>query len=655
MNFLNPTAAIIAAALAVPALLLLYFLKLRRRYMRVASTLLWERAYEDLEVNAPFQRLHWSVLLLLQLLVLGALLTAMAQPVTEGEGRTSARLILVIDRSASMNATDGGESTRLDRTQEQAIDMVDRLGRGTVTNEVMVIAYGRTASVVTSFAHDRRQIIQAINSIEPTDEVGNLQAGLDLAAAFAGDSEDAGAQEADIVLFSDGNVGDPDANLGFRLRTGTFRFVRIGPEPGETVNNVGIASFSARRNFDDPSRVLVFARLVNTNPESIDAVLRLYVDDERAKLRRITVPGTNETSDDANDLPPVGEATVTFELELAGGAVLTLRHNIEDHLPGDDVAHLVMPAPAPPRIAIVHPGRGALPMVRRVLEDLEPASITPLSNDTFAQLDTERLDAGEVFDLIVFDRVSAERLPGVPSLTFGGAPSGVRAIDPERTGGRRILSWSRQHPVMRHVSLDSVLYRGFGHYELPQGAETLARGPDGPVIALLRTRGARHVMIGFPLDLDYTTWPLHHGLIVFLQNAQDHLLLTQSGQIGLVHQPGEPISVRPGAGVRELRIDGPVNRTVSAEPGNMRSLPALRRSGVYTVDGATPPWNQLAVSTLSSVESDIRPRETVIVNAEATGARRGDSIVPREYWPWLLAAAFVLLTLEWLEYCRRAR
>src|SRR5438270_6733438 len=129
-SFLNPWMAVAAAGIAVPALLVLYFLKLRRRELPVSSTLLWRKAIQDLQVNAPFQRLRKNLLLLLQLLILLSLLLALAQPVmnyTRGAGRTT---VILIDRSASMSATDlPDHRTRLEEAKRRAKDLVKSLPR----------------------------------------------------------------------------------------------------------------------------------------------------------------------------------------------------------------------------------------------------------------------------------------------------------------------------------------------------------------------------------------------------------------------------------------------------------------------------------------------------------------------------------------------
>ena len=103
-TFLNPWTALLATAIAIPSLLILYFLKLRRRELPVSSTLLWKKAVQDLQVNAPFQKLRRNLLLFLQMLLLLLLLLAFSRPVTNytpGAGSTS---VILIDRSASMGA-----------------------------------------------------------------------------------------------------------------------------------------------------------------------------------------------------------------------------------------------------------------------------------------------------------------------------------------------------------------------------------------------------------------------------------------------------------------------------------------------------------------------------------------------------------------------
>jgi hypothetical protein len=658
---LSPTSAIVAAAIALPLLLLLYFLKLRRRYMRVPSTLLWQQTYEDLEVNTPFQRLRNSPLLLLQLLLLAALLMAMARPVTEGDGSRDRRLILLVDQSASMNSLVADGVTRLDIAREQAQEMIRRLGRGSLDSEVMVISFGRSPSVVTSFTHDRRTLIDAIGTILPTDEQADLAEALRLAAGFAGHSEDPGEQDAEVVLFSDGVVGVPDASSGFRLAAGRFRFVNVMSEfakqtsPPSNSRNVGITSFNARRDIDDPTQVAIFARLINTGEDPAESVITLRVDDEVAQVRRVDIPPIGPPANDT-DLRQPGEESISFTISLPDGGALTLEHNVIDALPSDNVAYLFVPPPARPRIALVHPGDRPGMFIENLLSEFEPDVLVPLSPDEFDALEQRDLDAGELFDLIVFDRVSPARLPGIPTITFGGVPAGVDAQPPTDQRGRRILSWDRQHPVMRHVTLDGVAYRGFGAYELPQGATALARGPDGPVIALLRRRGTHHILVGFELNAAHTNWPTDFSIAVFMQNALEFLTLMQSGQMGLSFRPGETIRVRPRADARELSIispDGEQLVTISAEPGVQRSLPALRRAGLYRVEGAAAPLNQIAVNMLSDQESDIRPRDRIIVNAEATIGGGGSRVVPRELWPWLVALALALLVIEWLMYCRR--
>ncbi len=58
------------------AIILLYFLKLKRKPLSVPSTFLWKKSIEDLHVNALFQWLRQNLLLLLQLLAVMGMIYA---------------------------------------------------------------------------------------------------------------------------------------------------------------------------------------------------------------------------------------------------------------------------------------------------------------------------------------------------------------------------------------------------------------------------------------------------------------------------------------------------------------------------------------------------------------------------------------------------
>src|SRR5271170_8468667 len=142
-HFLNTWPAALAASVVIPSLLILYFLKLRRREMPVPSTLLWRKAVQDLQVNSPFQRLRKNLLLFLQMLLLAALLLALARPTWNYTPGAGPRTIILIDRSASMSADDmPGGRTRLEEAKRQAKDLVGTLGRD---GAAMVIAFDDSA------------------------------------------------------------------------------------------------------------------------------------------------------------------------------------------------------------------------------------------------------------------------------------------------------------------------------------------------------------------------------------------------------------------------------------------------------------------------------------------------------------------------------
>ena len=173
--------------LFVPAVVAMYLLRLRREETPVPSTLLWQRLVADVEANAPWQRLRRSLLFLLQLLLVVILVLLAARPFTERPAGLARDIVLVVDTSASMAATDL-QPNRLTAAKQAAIDALRDLPTG---GKVSVVEAGRTARIVAAGSTDLGRIRLAIESIQPTSSTGDLADALVLASELAAQSGDA--------------------------------------------------------------------------------------------------------------------------------------------------------------------------------------------------------------------------------------------------------------------------------------------------------------------------------------------------------------------------------------------------------------------------------------------------------------------------------
>src|ERR1700739_1472491 len=108
MNLVHP-AALFLGALVVP-IVAFYILKVRLRRMPVSTLLFWEQIFEEKKPRSLWQRLRHWISLLLQPAILARLLSPLAAPIFKWQQARARRLVLVVDNSASMNATDVGPS-----------------------------------------------------------------------------------------------------------------------------------------------------------------------------------------------------------------------------------------------------------------------------------------------------------------------------------------------------------------------------------------------------------------------------------------------------------------------------------------------------------------------------------------------------------------
>src|SRR5579884_968296 len=113
----------------------MYVLKLRRQEQVVPSTFLWRQVLEDVQANAPWQRLRFNLLLLLQLLALAALIFSLARPAYSRAHVIAGDLVVIVDESYGMQAHDVKPS-RFAVAQARARSFASELAGGHVMSVI---------------------------------------------------------------------------------------------------------------------------------------------------------------------------------------------------------------------------------------------------------------------------------------------------------------------------------------------------------------------------------------------------------------------------------------------------------------------------------------------------------------------------------------
>ena len=654
MQWLTPLVGLYAAAVAVPLLLLLYFLKLKRRELVISSTLLWKRAIQDLQVNAPFQRLRRNILLLLQLLALIAMLLALAGPIlslTKGPGQ---RYVVLIDRSASMNATDVTPS-RLEEAKKQAKVFVESLRGGSAlslrdsADHAMVMAFDQHAKVMCNFTSDKRQLVAAIEAIEPGDGVSRLGEAVTVARAFAqSPGVEANIRTAEtpakLMLFSDGRIADLDTIV---VSSDELVYHSIG----QAQDNVAITAMKARRSYEQPEQIDVFASLVNYGTELVTRDVQLGINGDVRAVRSVTIPARQAATEGEASSP--GKTAVNFSLSHDGEGILEVRQLGEDALACDDAAWGILRTPERLSVLLVTNGN---PVLESALRACPIQKLDPCTPAGFDALDPAVLSVENPYDVIVLDNHVPAHLPRCRYLAFGAVPAGIDVNSPGELENQVIVDWRVRHPVLQYVNLTNLFAVRSRALELPRDADVLAEFNESPALALLRRDGSSFLLVSF--DVLESNWPFEPGFVLFCYNALNFLAAQVGGDEERDLAVADPITIdamSPEATVTVTRPDAS-EVDVQPDPGGTMRFPGTYHVGVYAVDVPDQATRFYAVNMLDEEESDIDPRpeiafSSVTIEAEEQGVARAN--VP--LWPMLVLIALVLACVEWVAYNLKVR
>ncbi len=606
----------LAALVGVPLIVALYFLRRRHPPRLVGSLMLWAEARATVLRGRPWERFRPSVLLWLQLLVLGLVALALAHPACVRDGIRTQRLVLVIDASASMGATDGSPTRYADALQQAQLT-VNAAPDGA---EVALLVAGATTRVAQPFTQDRRRLLASLEKLAeagPDQAPGHIQEAMLLAFQLGGTDT-----ERRIVLLTDGAFSHDELPA---LPAGQVDVVAVGTGSA----NLAITTFELRRSPDQRFGGSAVVTVANTGDTALSGHLEVTVDGTTVEAHKVSLdPGAARTF----GMPFTAEA---------GRFVARLSDVRGDLLATDDEAFAALVPPRPVTIGI----EGASPLLARAIAANESLRVA---------------EGDETPDVTIFDGHFPMRPPSGRFLAIAPPDDNplVRYGDP--VARPSIATWDSGHPVLHHVDFARVRFGEVRQVSVKAPLVALAEfsGEGGPALLAGQTPTWRGVVVPYPL-LE-TDLPLKVAFPVLLYNAIGWLAPGGQSEDRAV-ATGGPLSVVANAGDK-LAIQLPTGARVDSAVDARNTDGAWRfgdtaRTGFYEVTRTSTQGetrSTFGVSLTNALESDIRPhrrlstpRGPALVAADSV--RHTASLIPL-----FLLIGLGVVCIEWLVFVRRA-
>src|SRR6478752_9853496 len=557
MPFTTPLALL--GLLFIPAVVAMYLLKLRRDETIVPSTLLWSRLMADVEANAPWQKLRRSLLLLLQLLLVAILAVLAARPFLERPAGLARDVVVVLDTSASMGATDVGPN-RLEAAKSAAVAALRDLPTG---GKVSLIAADRRARIVVNETTDLGRVRQALDGIEVSSSRGDLGDALELAGKLAARSGDA-----QILVATDGALATPVA--GAASIPAKVTVLPVGRER----KNQAIVALAVRTA---PSAVTrsVFVSVANLDLERAARRLEAWGDGALIEVRDLLLDAQARSDVVIDDVP---ENVQTLEIRLVGPDPTAA--GAPDQLAVDDHAWAIVPPDRPREVLVVGPGDPYLETALSYLPNVRLFTLLPTEYPEKAA----RTD-GTDWDLVIFEDSLPATLPRAPILAI--APGATSALG-EVTGTLTdpgIGSLDPDEPILRYVDLSTTHIASASRFVLPDWARTVIPGPQGaPLLYAGSREGLPTAVLAFePRRSDL---PLQVAFPILLANLTGELLGGSAAPTEAA-QPGTPVNLSLPDGATGLAVTKPDGSVVELVPGTALSagvtFSGTDQPGVYVV------------------------------------------------------------------------
>jgi len=575
------------AALAGP-LVMLYMLRSKRRRHTVSSTMLWEKAGETVSSAVPWKPLKITALLLLQLLILGLFVLAIARPFAAEATVLGPHTVFVVDTSGSM-----AMAGRFDQARRAALSLAEDVSEA---NLASVVEAGPEPRVLVAFSADSEAVAEALRSLRVGGGAEDLSTAVRLARGLAAPDRDTS-----VVIFSDGGqVALPDEPVA-----GATHLMF-----DDHASNLALSGFDAEPSAEGATRV--FVQVENHGADDRQVTVGLAVDGLPAGSVKVDVAG-------------LSSAAQVVPVDAGPGTIVTAELvDNDDSLPLDDRADLVVGGGKRRRVAVR--GEGS-PFLTAML-GASPGFVVD--------------DAEDEADILIAD---GGALPEIDRPTWlirtETPPEGLDLVGLERN---LAVTFSRPaDPVLDGVDLSQVAVAEAQRVEGLTWLPLVSSGPT-PLILLGEVEGHRVAYTTF--DLTHSNLPVQVAFPILGSNLLGWLAGGEPGSVS-TEPAGTPIALVAPTGSR-ARITVPSGETqeLAVDAG---VFTATEQPGIYRVEyvdgsGTVTP-GEVAIRRFVPGES-AGPSRPIAV-AAGPGSTGDDAFLLREWAPWVIVLALGLMALEW--------
>ena len=626
---------LVQSALAFPIsglIVLMYILKLRRKDVIVSSTYLWRQVVRDVQANAPFQKLRKNLLLLLQLIIATLIIFALARPFLRAYGLGGRNIVLIVDTSASMRATDVAPS-RLEVAKAKARERINDLRAG---DQMMVISASSRPEAATGFTSERAELRHAVDNLKAHDTPTNMRDALNLAADLVASRKSGDAGQIDMV--SDGGFESQDSGIGIAGASPAYTLTNLNLGKthvsfypvGTGHDNVGITAVDFRRNIggEKPTvQLLVVAHNFSSQPKTFNE--EIYAEDRIVEASEVT-------------LPAGGEDTQPYDLPEPDHAVrMRVKLDLKDDLAADNEAALILRPRKTLKVLLVGRDNLFLENALRVDPSVELSKVA-----------TWVTGSNKGVDVTIFYDAAPPRLPegnylflhcasDQAPVKLDGTQTNVSAAD-----------WERDHPVLRYVDFGTDRF-GSALKASPLGwGREIAVAESGSLVVAGEKNKMRSEFVGF--SLSESMFPLRVAFPILIANSIRWLGTGNDDSEQSQMRTGEPLTIPAPPGIGKVTLtkpDGTKRDLVVGERGGA-VFDDMDQVGLYSVEGKGYAY-PFAANLASASESDITPHRTLTITQNPTasvGRRVEDN---RSLLPLVALLALGFLVTEWWVFHRR--